>query len=366
MTLTLYIMRRFLWNLFRVQLALLFLIILIDSVEMARILDIEEGIFAAALELALLHAPVIAMQVVPLVVLLASIATFLGLSRSSELVIGRAAGMSALRLIAPVMIMTFLIGALLTMAFNPVVSATMRRWQVLKDEYATGGPNQFSLGSNSIWLRQGTENSQIVIQAARASADGARLFAVRFHEFDLDGNVINRIEASRAELENGYWLLSNVKRWRFLENLQEGESDISELVQLRVTTSLTSEEILDSFSEPRTVAIWDLPHFIDRLEVSGFSARRHRVFFQAELARPILLVAMLLIGIGFSIRHSRFGQTGIMVLTAVMCGFIVFAVKSLSESMGSAQEIPTLAAAWGPPLAFMLLPLALILHLEDG
>jgi len=366
MILSFYFIRRFLWNLLRVQIALLFLILLIDTVEIARVFPELDGAFLPAFQLALLRAPAIVIQIIPLVFLLAAMATFLGFARSSELIIGRAAGMSALRLITPVLLTTLALGLVLTMIFNPIVSATMRRAEVLSDQYRFGTPNLFSLSGQSIWLRQGSTDTQYVIQANRANLDGTRLFGVRFFQFNAKGRVLSRIEAGRAELQNGYWLLSDTKRWRFLEELDDGANDISEQIQLRLPTTLTSNEILESFSEPRAVSIWDMPAFISRLESSGFSARRHRVFFQSELARPLLLMAMVLIGIGFSMRHSRFGQTGVMVLAAVMSGFIVYAMKSLSESMGSAQEIPILAAAWGPALASFLLALSLLLHLEDG
>ncbi|MEX0970366.1 MAG: LPS export ABC transporter permease LptG [Paracoccaceae bacterium] len=366
MTLALYIVRRYLWNILRVQIALFFLILLIDTVELLRVIPQLDGSFARALQLGLLRAPAIVIQILPLVILLAALATFLGLARSSELVIGRASGQSALRLIAPTIITTLLLGAIITAVFNPIVAATQRRAATLTEQYKFGTATLFSLGAQSIWLRQGVGESQYVIQADRASNDGTRLFQVRFYQFDQRGRILSRVEAGRAELANGFWLLSDTKRWRFLEELDEGASDITEQIQLRLPTELTSSEILESFSAPREVSFWELRTFIDRLERSGFSAQRHRVFFQSELARPLYLTAMMLIGIGFSMRHSRFGQTGVMVLSAVMSGFIVYALKSLSESMGAAQEIPVIAAAWGAPLAAVLLALTLILHLEDG
>jgi len=75
---------------------------------------------------------------------------------------------------------------------------------------------------------------------------------------------------------------------------------------------------------------------------------------------------MVLIGAGFSMRHARFGQTGIMVLIAVFSAFLLYALKSVSEALGAAYEIPIELAAWGPPVAGILLTMGLLLHLEDG
>ena len=75
---------------------------------------------------------------------------------------------------------------------------------------------------------------------------------------------------------------------------------------------------------------------------------------------------MVLIGAGFSLRHARFGQTGVMILLSIFAGFLLYFFKDLSESLGNSGDIPVLLAAWAPPIAAILLALGLLLHLEDG
>ena len=54
-------------------------------------------------------------------------------------------------------------------------------------------------------------------------------------------------------------------------------------------------KITISLASPETMSFWDLPSFIRLLEVSGFSTQRHRLYFNALLARPFLLCAMVLV-----------------------------------------------------------------------
>ncbi len=79
-----------------------------------------------------------------------------------------------------------------------------------------------------------------------------------------------------------------------------------------------------------------------------------------------MLVAMMLIGTAFSLRHARFGHLGVMALLAVVSGFVLFAIVNVAESLGQAQEVPILLAIWAPPLAATLFAMAFVLHLEDG
>ena len=75
---------------------------------------------------------------------------------------------------------------------------------------------------------------------------------------------------------------------------------------------------------------------------------------------------MMLIGAAFSLRHARFGHAGVMAIMAILTGFLLFAIKSVAESLGQAQEVPILLATWASPLAAALFALAFVLHLEDG
>jgi lipopolysaccharide export system permease protein len=85
-----------------------------------------------------------------------------------------------------------------------------------------------------------------------------------------------------------------------------------------------------------------------------------------ELSLPLLMAAMTLVGAGFTMRHTRLGRTGVMVLFALAAGFALYFVRNLAQILGENGQIPVLLAAWAPAIATLLLPIALILHLEDG
>ncbi len=174
-----------------------------------------------------------------------------------------------------------------------------------------------------------------------------------------------RVEAAEARLIPGSWVLTDAKTWNLTE-VANPEASAERVARLLVPTDLTRAQIRDSFGTPASIPIWELPGFIDRLEASGFSARAHRVWFQSELARPLGFVAMVLIGAVFTLRHTRFGRTGIMVLSAVLSGFALYFVGNLAAVMGESGQIPVAVAVWSPPVAAICLALSMLLHFEDG
>ncbi|MEM6386353.1 MAG: LPS export ABC transporter permease LptG [Pseudomonadota bacterium] len=366
MTLHLYFGRRFLKSFLSVAFiffAILMLTGLIDQIR--KYGGSEDAGFGTLVLLALLSAPAALYRILPLVMILSTLALFLSLARSSELVVARAAGRSAMTsLVAPITLAVF-IGILAVAAINPIVAATQKQYEAMTGRLS-GEASTLSVSAEGLWLRQGASDGQTVIHAERANLDGTTLFGVTFLGFSSEGEPTFRIEAREASLVEGAWAIKDAKEWRFDTESVIPEVDSFESPALSLASNLTRNQILDSFGTPSAIPIWELPGFISQLEAAGFSARIHRTFFHMELALPILLAAMVLVGAGFTMRHTRFGRTGVMVLSALGLGFTLYFIRNFAAILGENGQIPVLLAAWGPPVAALLLPLGLLLHLEDG
>ncbi len=365
MKLYFYFARRFAANLLGLFLVFVMLSALIEMIEVLRKFDRSDVGFLEILRLTSLRLPRALYQILPLIVILATLTLFLNLAKSSELVVTRAAGRSALRSLVSPVIVVFLVGAFAVAVINPIVAATSKQYKILENRYSKGVQSVLSIGPEGLWLRQGSDSGQTVIRAEHTNADGTILYGVTFFGFDSESLNSYRIEAAQAELLPDFWKITDAKEWTFEygENSERGAVTSKERM---IATDLTKEQIRDGFGPPSTIPIWQMPAFIQRLERAGFSSRRHQMRLQTELATPFLLVTMVMIGAAFTMRHTRFGRTGIMVLAAIGMGFSIFFVRNFASILGENGQIPVLLAAWAPPAAGLLLALGLLLHLEDG
>lgn len=366
MTLALYIARRFLRAFLIVGGAFWGILFLIEMVEKIRKFDAARTSLADAARLAALAVPKALYTILPLIVALSAVLLFLGLARSSELVVIRAAGRSALRMLMAPVTVALGLGVLAVAVGNPIVSATSQRYDELAARFSTEGAQSVSIGSEGVWMRQGTaDGGQAVIRAARANADATELFDVTFLIFDATRGPIRRVDATEARLTPGAWELTGAKDWP-LGSSTNPERDARKAERLTIASDLTAQSIADSFGAPSAVPIWELPGFIRSLENAGFSARRHIVWLQTELAQPFVLAAMVLIAAAFTMRHARFGGTGAMVLLALASALGVFFLRAVAQVLGENGQIPVLLAAWAPPAIALMLALALILQREEG
>ena len=365
MILHVYFARRFVMAIALITIVIFSLIMLIDLVEQTRKFgDFDIG-WQRVIGMSLLNTPQTINEILPLILILATVALFVSLARSSELVVARAAGRSALKvLIAPVCV-ALLIGAIAVSALNPISAATNARYIQLSDQILSDGGAALSISDEGLWLRQGTPEGQTVIRAWRSNADASVLYDVTFLAYDGENGPMQRIEAESAALIDGAWSLRLAKSWPLGQGVNaEGNATLHDT--LVIPSSLTPDRIRSSIGDTGRIAIYDLPRTITQLEQAGFSARKHKVSLQAEFARPLFLVAMVLVASAFTMRHTRFGGTGVAVLASVLLGFGLYFIRSFAQILGENGQIPILLAAWAPPVAAVLLALGLLLHVEDG
>ncbi len=367
MKLDLYYARRFFQWFCVISGVLMTLVTLIDLNEQIRKFEGVDLNFAELLNLTFLNTPAALNEFLPLIMILTTIVLFVGLARSSELVVTRAAGRSGIRALLPPLVVSLVIGLVALSTLNPIAAATANRYKELADEYRNGSNATLSLSGEGLWLRQGTPDGQSVIHAQGylGLGDEIALRDVSILEYTGSSGPKTRILADSAVLVEDTWVLTNAKVWPLTVGfVPESASKTHE--NLRIATTLTSERIRDTIGATEGISIYDLPQTIRDLANAGFSTKRYEVLLQIELARPVFLMSMVLVGAAFTMRHARFGGTGIAVLAAVLLGFGLYFIRNFAQILGENGQIPIALSAWAPPVASIMLTLGLLLHAEDG
>ncbi len=361
-TLSIYIGRQFFWSFMGLLLVILLIVLLFDMVELLRRAHGQANIsFAQLVEMALLKLPYMGQQVFPLAALFGGMLTFWRLARHHELVVSRAAGISAWQFLLPVITVGFLLGVLMMTALSPLASASLTQFERRVALTLKGNQNFLALGNSGIWLRQANAEGQAVIRASRILTAGTdiTLYDISVFRYRGSDDFFQRIDAELATLEDGFWHVRNAQ-------VQEPESVPRFEQTVWLETDLTLASIQDSFASPETMSFWSLPGFIKKLEDSGFSAVRHRLHFHSLLAAPLLMCAMVLIAATFTLRHSRRGGVTYVIVGGVLTGFILYFFSDIVFALGQSDSIPVILAAWTPSGVATLLGLAMLLHLEDG
>lgn len=375
-TLTRYVARRFLGATFAMLAGLTLLIGLFDFIELLRRAATRpDATFALVAGIAGLRVPFVALQILPFAILLGGILAFWRLTRSSELTVARAAGVSAWGFLSGPVLVALAFGLTATLAISPLSSAMLARAERLDYAYLRNAAGLTALAGGRLWLRQADRDPDqggvlggVAILSGRPEAStGPRpgvtptftMTDVSLWRLSGTDRPLSRVEAPRAVLLPGRWVLEDSVTFN-------ADRSAGTRQALSFPTELTPDRIENSFASPDTLSFWALPGFIEVLEEAGFSAVRHRLHYQSLLSQPVLAVAMALLAAGFSMRQSRRGGTAQMIGAGVAAGFALFVLDRITGEFGEAGTLPVTLAAWAPTLGGLLLALSLLLHLEDG
>jgi lipopolysaccharide export system permease protein len=353
-----YMTRKFLGSVGGTFLGTAGLVLIVDFVEQLR--RVEDPTRAPTHLVALLtiyRVPAFIEIVLPFAVLVGAMLCFLGLSRKLELVVARAAGLSAWQFLSPAIVVALLLGVFAALVYNPVASDFRERGVRLESQLF--GRNLVSEQRTNFWLRQATPSGQAVINAASAMDRGQRLTGVSILVYDTDGHFKERIDADGAELGDGYWLLNRAR-------VTSVGAEPVRHDTYRLATRLTAEQVRQSFVMPEQVSFWELPQFIELARRSGLPVARFELQYQLLLARPLLLVAMVLVAAAASLRFARLGGLGRTILGGVVAGFLLYVGSELAGNLGRSNLVPPVLAAWSPAFIGALMGFMVLLKQEDG
>jgi lipopolysaccharide export system permease protein len=359
-TLARYFGMKFLTTLVAVLLGVFALVILIDYVEMMRRLSDAPNLSAIKVaQTSLFRVPQITERILPFCTLIGAMSCYLGLSRRLELVVSRAAGMSAWLFITPALFVALGVGIIATTVYNPIAAVLQEKSKRLEAEISGNNQSGLQATINGFWITQRSDSGQSIINAPISREQGVALSNVTAFVFDQNNRFVERVDAASGTLAAGHWRLDEARVYAPGEPPRELES-------YRLATNLTPEQVRETFSTPETVPFWQLPYFIDMAERAGLRATGYRLQYHKLLARPFMLAAMVLLAAAFSLRFVRFGGVQKMVLGGIASGFLLYVMSKLTDDLSNAELIPPIVAAWMPVAIGAMTGFVVLLYQEDG
>lgn len=343
-----------------------FAILVINFIEnIKRFFDknVEVG---TVMKITMLKFPFLIDQIFPFLIFLATILTFVKLTKNNEILVSRAAGISPWQIITAPIVSSFLIGLLSILILNPIVAASLTKYERMLNEFINRSDRSIlSVSQSGLWLKEEKKDDvpARIFRASHITTEKMLLHNVIIWTFTEGHNFADRIDARSAILQNEedgvFWLLKNVIL---------NSPNSSEVVHksLKLKTNIALQGLQDSFSKPEMLPFWEVPGFIKTLKKAGFSALKHKLFFGRLLLKPLYLCSMALIALVFALRMPRFGKNSLVIFIGVSFGFVLYFISDIIFALGVSGNVPVYLAMCSSLLINLVIGTLLLLHYEDG
>ena len=322
------------------------------------ILAAEGATISSILSYVSLRIPQLVSQFTPFVALLATLLTLGTLNQHSEIIIMKAMGLSAHRILLPLGIASFFI-AIAHFTFNETVvvraNADLEYWA--DNDYAVDLPP--SPGQTGrVWLTEGT--TLILVEAVSRIRNRVILDKVSLFERDSNGKLQAMVRADFAWHQDGNWTLHEVRRF---------DSDSHELgIMASQPWSIPTspERFLALTVRPDHVPFSKLYQSIQQLKHEGLPTDRLQTSFLHKFAGPASTLLMPLLAALAAFGIHRGGNLFMRLVIGMALGFSFFVADNFMLAMGKFGVAPPLLSSWAPFFLFLFVGYAVIFNTEEG
>jgi lipopolysaccharide export system permease protein len=363
LTLLRYLGRQFMVSFLIFISVLLMVIYLIDTLELIRrAASHPEVTFAQIAKMSFFQLPEVGQQLFQFAVLFGGLFTFWRLTRTSELVVLRAVGVSAWGFLLPAILVAVAIGVIKVTIINPIGSVFSTKFEQMDNTLLRGKTSTIDLSAGGLWLRQSGPDSYTIIHARNVDSSTWRLKDVSIYFLTNTDELTGRLDAPDAALVNTSWVV-NGGTLNYPNHPDEPPTFVPQTV---VQTDMTPAKIQEIFASPKSHSFWTILHYIHTMETTGISAVRLRLQYLELLADPFLYGGLVLIAAAAALRQTRRGGTLVVIATGIVAAFSLFFLGNVVRALGESETIPLILAAWTPAGLSLLGGIGALLYLEDG
>lgn len=308
------------------------------------------GALVAAIWQAARVIPETVVDLLPLVVVLASSMVLGAMHRDHELTVMRACGIP-LRAIARTALLPALVLALLALVFLQFGAPLL--YQGTKRFAGTDvGQSGLWHPDHGLWVNDNDEFLNVRrLELGRIPAD------IGIYRYDSDGRLVQHIDAARAIVEpGGLWRLEDVRIRRYdrAEAGEEpGKSEWLDSLEWRSFLSTRQFELL--VRPPASLPPTDLWRYLDALERRALDSARFSLLFWRRLALPLACLGMVLVATAAATASLRSQSLSVRAAVGTGLGLAYQLLVELASFAGLAVGFPALAVALLPPLALIVL-----------
>jgi LPS export ABC transporter permease LptG/LPS export ABC transporter permease LptF len=272
------------------------------------------------------------------------------LTRTSELTVMQACGVSLYRATVPMLLFGLTWSVVLFGMEQSILAASNRRAEELKSTIRSGAPRTFGIGSRQ-WMAG--SNGELY-HYGRFDPRAERLEDLTVYTFGSRGwNVTGRTYARvTTHMNDATWRADYGWRRRFGDR-----NAVNDFAVFPTTTVSMERPDYFGVEEPEAVLaerlkVGQLREHIAELERAGYNTVPLQVAMHRKMAFPFITLIMTMIAIPFGITTGRKGTLfgiGIGIVLAIL----YWTTQSLFAAVGSAGALAPALAAWAPNVLFV-------------
>ena len=354
----LYISKEFLTIFIKVLLAVICLTLFIDIVELLRKFANDGLNPIQIIHLSLLKQTHLYVEILPFIILIASIIFFTKLSSTNELTILKTSGLSNSSIfLGPIMLIA-IIFLLEIFVLHPIAKKSNIFYQEKLNKYLN--IKAAKIETSNLWFKANNQNDKFIINSEQIIFKQDKLEFTKLNLFFINHEKIKFINSSKAYLANNLLSLTD----SIIYNLQEkNEASKIEVININITRD-DIEKIINTTQKlnHNNFNLINIIKIIILKQADPEIIAQSIIMLNHIIAKLCSYVSIFLLAAYLCIFPPRYNKKIINITATIILGFIIFFILNISYNFALSAKIPIFHGIWLPN--FLLLFSLIYLHLK--
>jgi lipopolysaccharide export system permease protein len=301
-------------------------------------------------------------ELLPIAVLIGTIYSLARMAQSSEYTILRTGGLGPGRALSLLAVLGVAFGMATFVTGDFVAPASERESVLLKARFNGG----IKLEGTGAWLKErrstpeGDRSYSVNVGGAGA---GGMLVGIRIFEFDGQGRLVSRIEATEGKvLDGGNWTLhdARVTLWprREAADPDQARVRLSQHQTLIWPSALTAGVVASAVLPLATMTTLELWRYSVHLSDQEQAVQQYQIRFWRKALYPLACLVMMALALPFAYLQARSGSISLKVFGGIMLGISFVLLNNLSGHIGLLRGWTPWVAAAAPSGIYLVLSMA--------
>ncbi len=299
--------------------------------------------------------PEIIIQMLPPSVMIATVFTLSGMSRTNELIATFSLGISLGRLMSVLLSVVFIICCATLVAQDRLLPPLFKNrmtyyWREMKKK------NDFFLDSkrDKIWFRSGNR----IYNLRTFDPKGQVILGLTAYTFGDNFQLAQVLEADRAVFTSEGWRLESGTNTTFVG--KDSAPRTEKFVTFPIKIEESPKDLQEIEREIDGLRLKELYAYIKRTESAGLGTKKFEVKLHSKVSVSFIPLVMAALAVPFSTRGRRDGGVAKDLGLCLGITFFYWLFYSIGLSLGTNGALPPVLAAWLPSIIFGVLAVTLI------
>ena len=268
-------------------------------------------------------------------------------------------GYSNLKIFLILATTSFILGWIILILVNPITSSMSKYYEKTKSNFSKDIDHLVTFNKNGLWIKENIENGQRIISASRP--DGFYLIELTIFHLDKKSNLVNKITASKANIEENVWNLDGVSFFKY----ENGILEEKKFESFKINSIYNYEKINSLFKNFDTMSFLDLALNYKEFLRKGYNKTFLTQNLHSMLSLPFFLFTMTALAAILTLNTLRKSNNLKFTVIGLLISALIFYLKDLSVALGQTDRIPLILAVWAPVLALSLFIFIGVLQINE-